>query len=48
VAGKLLQVDVVLVVSSVRAKKRQSGGMTMKSIGGGGQNSRRGVRVARA
>jgi hypothetical protein len=36
VARKLPHVDVVLVVSSVRAKRRRSGRMTVKSIGGGG------------
>jgi hypothetical protein len=47
VARKLPHVDVVLVVSSVRAKRRRSGGTTVKSIGGGGQNGWRGILVAR-
>jgi hypothetical protein len=47
VARKLPRVDVVLVVSSVRAKRRRSGGMTVKSIGGGGQNGQRRVLVVR-
>jgi hypothetical protein len=46
VARKLLRVDVVLVVSSVRSKRGRSGGMTVKSIGNGGQNGRCGVVVA--
>jgi hypothetical protein len=36
VAGKLLRVDVVLVVSLVRAKKRRSGGTTARPSGGDG------------
>jgi hypothetical protein len=47
VARKFPRVDVVLVVSLVRAKRRRSGGRTMKSIGGVGQNDLRGVLVAR-
>jgi hypothetical protein len=34
VARKLLRVDVVVVVSSVRAKKRRSGGTTARPSGG--------------
>jgi hypothetical protein len=48
VARKLLRVDVVLVVSSVRSKRGWSGGTMVKSIGDGGQNGRRDVLVARA
>jgi hypothetical protein len=47
VAWKLLRVDVVLMVSSVRSKWGRSGGTTVKSIGENGQNGRRGVRMAR-
>jgi hypothetical protein len=36
VAGKLLRVAVVLVVSLVRAKKRRSGGTTARPSGGDG------------
>jgi hypothetical protein len=36
VARKLLRVDVVLVVSSVRSKRGRSGGTTVKSIGDSG------------
>jgi hypothetical protein len=36
VATKLLRVDVVLVVSSVRAKRGQSLGTTVRLSGGGG------------
>jgi hypothetical protein len=46
VARKLLQVDVVLVVSSVRAKRWRTGGTTARPNGGDGQNGRRGVLVA--
>jgi hypothetical protein len=35
VARKLLRVDIVLVVSSVRSKRGRSGGTTVKSIGDG-------------
>jgi hypothetical protein len=48
VARKLLQVDVVLVVSSVRSKRGRSGRTMMKSISDGGQNGRSGILVARA
>jgi hypothetical protein len=48
VARKLLRVDVVLVVSSVRSKRGRSGRTTVKSIDNGGQNGWRGVLVARA
>jgi hypothetical protein len=48
VARKLLRVDVVLVVSSVRSKRGRSDGTTVKSIGDSGQNGWRGVLVARA
>jgi hypothetical protein len=48
VARKLLRVDVVLVLSSVRSKRGRSGRTTVKSISDGGQNGRRGVLVARA
>jgi hypothetical protein len=40
-AGKLLRVDEVLVVSSVRAKRGRSIGTTVKLSGGGGQDCRR-------
>jgi hypothetical protein len=46
VAKKLLHVDVVLVVSSVRAKRGRSAGTTVRPSGGGGQDYRRGVQVA--
>jgi hypothetical protein len=41
VARKILRVDVVLVVSSMRAKRWRSGGMTMSRNGGGGRVHRR-------
>jgi hypothetical protein len=37
VARKLLRVDVVLVVSSMRAKRWRSGGTTARRNGGGGR-----------
>jgi hypothetical protein len=43
VARKLLRIDVVLVVSSVRAKRGQSVGMTVTPNGGGEEDRRRGV-----
>jgi hypothetical protein len=43
VARKLLRVDVVLVVSSVRAKRWRSGGTTTRLSGDDGQNGRHGV-----
>jgi hypothetical protein len=46
VARKLLRIDVVLVVSSVRAKRGRSVGTTMRPSGGGGQDCRCGVLVA--
>jgi hypothetical protein len=46
VARKLPRVDVVLVVSSVRAKRERSGGMTVTPNGGGGQDGRRSILVA--
>jgi hypothetical protein len=46
VARKLLRVDVVLVVSSVRAKRGRNVGTTVRPCGGGGQDCRRGVLVA--
>jgi hypothetical protein len=46
VARKLLRVDVVLVVSSVRAKRGRSVAMTVRPSGGGGQDRRRSVLVA--
>jgi hypothetical protein len=45
-ARKLLCVDVVLVVSSVRAKRGRSVGTTVRPSGSGGQHCRRGVLVA--
>jgi hypothetical protein len=46
VARKLLGIDVVLVVSSVRAKRGRSVGTMVRPSGGGGQDCRRGVLVA--
>jgi hypothetical protein len=46
VARKLPRVDVVLVVSSVRADRGQSVGTMARPSGGDGQNGRRGVLVA--
>jgi hypothetical protein len=46
VARKFLRVDVVLVVSSVRAKRGRSVGTTVRLSGGGGQDCRHGVLVA--
>jgi hypothetical protein len=46
VARKLLRVDVVLVVSSVRAKRWRSGGTTVRPNGGDGQNGRHDVLAA--
>jgi hypothetical protein len=46
VARKLLRVDVVLVVSSVRAESGRSAGTTARPSGGGGQDCRCGVLVA--
>jgi hypothetical protein len=46
VAKKLLRVDVVLVVSSVRAKRGRSIGTTVRPSGSGGQDCRRGILVA--
>jgi hypothetical protein len=46
VARKLLRVDVVLVVSSVRAKRGRSVGTTVSPSGGGGQDCRCSVLVA--
>jgi hypothetical protein len=46
VARNLPRVDVVLVVSSVRAKKGRSRGTTVTPNGGGGQDGRCGVLVA--
>jgi hypothetical protein len=43
VARKLLRVDVVLVVSLVRAKRGWSVGTTVRPTGGGGEDRRRGV-----
>jgi hypothetical protein len=45
-ARKLPRVDVVLVVSSVRANRGWSGGTTVRPSGSDGQNGRRGVLVA--
>jgi hypothetical protein len=45
-ASKLLHVDVVLVVSSVRAKRGRSVRTTVKPSGGSGKDCRRGVLVA--
>jgi hypothetical protein len=44
-ARKLLRVDVVLVVSSMRAKRGRSIGMSVRPSGGGGQDYQRGVLV---
>jgi hypothetical protein len=46
VARKLPRVDVVLVVSSVRAERGRNIWTTVKPSGGGGQDCRRGVLVA--
>jgi hypothetical protein len=46
VARKLLHVDVVLVVSSVRAKRGWSAGTSARPSDGSGQDCRRGVLVA--
>jgi hypothetical protein len=46
VARKLPRIDVVLVVSSVRAKRGRSSGTTARPSGGGGQDRRHGVLVA--
>jgi hypothetical protein len=46
VAKKLPCVDVVLVVSSVRAERGRSAGTTARPSGGGGQDGRHGVLVA--
>jgi hypothetical protein len=46
VARKLLCVDVVLVVSSVRAKRGRSIGTTVRPSGSGGLDCQRGVLVA--
>jgi hypothetical protein len=46
VARKLPRIDVVLVVSSVRAKRGRNVGMTMRPSGSGGQDCRCGVLVA--
>jgi hypothetical protein len=46
VARKLLRIDVVLVVSSVRTKRGRSAGTTVRPSGGGGQDCRRSVLVA--
>jgi hypothetical protein len=43
VARKLLCVDVVLVGSSMRAKRGRSVGTTVRPSGGGGEDRRRGV-----
>jgi hypothetical protein len=45
VARKLPRVDVVLVVSSVRAKRGRSGGTMARLSGSGGQDGRHGVLV---
>jgi hypothetical protein len=45
VARKLPRVDVVLVVSSVRAERGRSVGTTARPSGGGGQDGRRDVLV---
>jgi hypothetical protein len=45
VTRKLPRIDVVLVVSSVLAKRGQSGGTTVTLSDGGGQNDQRGVLV---
>jgi hypothetical protein len=46
VARKLLRLNVVLVVSSVRAERGRSVGTTARPSGGGGQDCRCGVLVA--
>jgi hypothetical protein len=46
VARKLPRVDVVLVVSSVRAERGRSGGTTARPSGGGEPDCRHGVLVA--
>jgi hypothetical protein len=46
VARKLLRVDVVLVVSSVRAKRWQSSGTMARPSGDDGQNGQRGILAA--
>jgi hypothetical protein len=46
VARKLLRVDVVLVVSSVRAKRGPNVGTTVSPSGGGGQDCQCGVLAA--
>jgi hypothetical protein len=46
VARKLLRIDVVLVVSSVRAKRGRSVGATVRPSGGDGQDCRHGILVA--
>jgi hypothetical protein len=46
VVRKLLRVDVVLGVSSVRAKRGRSVGTTARPSGDGGQDCRHGVLVA--
>jgi hypothetical protein len=46
VARKLLRVDVVLMVSSVRVKRGRSVGTMARPSDGGGQDCRRGVLVA--
>jgi hypothetical protein len=43
VARKLLRIDVVLVVSLVRAKRGQSFGTTVRLSGSGGEDCRHGV-----
>jgi hypothetical protein len=46
VTRKLPRVDVVLVVSSVLAKRGRSGGTMVRPSGGGVQNGQRGILVA--
>jgi hypothetical protein len=46
VARKLPRIDVVLVVSSMRAKKGQSGGTKVRPSGGGEPDCRHGVLLA--
>jgi hypothetical protein len=46
VARKLLCIDVVLVVSSVRVKRGRSVGTTVRPSGGGGKDYRRGILIA--
>jgi hypothetical protein len=48
VARKLLRVDVVLVVSSVRAERGRSGETTARPSSGGELDCRRGILVVRA